>query len=77
MNCPSCRSKNWKLCRVVYDEGLVHVETSTSGGTLGAGIGTGGIGVGYARTSADTIGSHQSEFSKAVAPPEIPPHPGE
>jgi hypothetical protein len=77
MNCPSCGSGNWKMLPLVHSEGLVDVETVTSGGTLGMGASTGGIGGAYTRSRASTEGTHQSELSKAAAPPEVAPHPGE
>ena len=75
MNCPKCHSDDWKLASVIYDQGLTDVNTTTSGGTLGAGIGTGGVNVGYARSSSDTSGEHQTNFSKLAAPPEMPSKP--
>ena len=75
MNCPKCHSEDWKLASVIYNQGLTDVNTSTSGGTLGAGVGTGGINVGYARSSSETTGEHQTTFSKQAAPPDVPPKP--
>lgn len=77
MNCTKCHSDNWKLASVVYSQGLINVETSTSGSTIGVGVGTGGLGVGYAQNSSDTTGSHQTIFSQSAKPPTVPPHPGQ
>ena len=76
MNCPNCQSEDWKLASVIYAEGTTTVEASTSGSTLGVGAGTGGLGVGYAMSSSNTLGSHRTLSSQAAAPPVLPPHPG-
>lgn len=76
LNCQKCNSTRWKLCPVIYAEGLTSVDTHTSGSALGAGVASAGLGMGYARASASTSGSHQTSLSKAAAPPEVPPHPG-
>lgn len=77
VNCPKCNSANWKLCPVIYAEGLTSVDTETVGSALGVGVASGGLGVGYARGTAATSGSHQTSLSKTAAPPEVPPHPGD
>ncbi len=68
MACPKCGYKEWRLAKVVYQEGLSHVNTSTTGIGLSAGGGGLGLGVGGAKTS----GIHQSALSGSASPPEDP-----
>lgn len=75
MNCPNCGQNDWKLAKVVYSQGVTDINTSTSGSALGAGVGTGGFGVGYAGIDSETTGEHRTAFSKLAAPPNVPSKP--
>jgi hypothetical protein len=77
MSCPQCQSEEWKSAQFMYETNQIVVDTSQEGGTLGGGLSTGGVGVGYARTSSDTTGTHAPIFSKKIEPPEVPMEPGE
>lgn len=61
MNCPDCGSDQWKSARLIHKEGI----SSSAFSSLGAGISTNGPVCG----GASTTGVHQSELSKAAAPP--------
>jgi hypothetical protein len=61
-SCPRCGSEDGRKFSIIHAHGLSVVDSIT----LGAGVGTGGdAAVGVAPTS----GTHQTNLSKAVAPP--------
>jgi ribosomal protein S27AE len=66
--CPKCGSNEWRLAKVVYQEGLSHVDTSTAG--VGVGVSGGGLGLGIG--GAKTSGVHQSHLSVSAGPPKDP-----
>lgn len=63
--CPSCKSDNVQRLAVIYEGGLMDVNTKTSG--VGIGFGGGGIGVGVG--GGKTKGTSQTVASKRAAPP--------
>ena len=67
IKCPKCRSSDWRLASVVYEESVSSINTETVGG--GVGIGTGSVGVGVG--GATTNGIQQTELSKRLAPPKV------
>jgi hypothetical protein len=63
--CPNCHSSEWRLAKLIYENGLTSVNTSTS--STGVGVGHNGVGVGIGLS--ETSGSHQTELSRRAAPP--------
>lgn len=65
--CPNCQGTNFQTLEMIHAGGLSHVNTQTKG----RGIVVGTRGVGLSAGKARTAGTHQSELSKKIAPPEI------
>lgn len=65
MSCPDCGSDDWKKASLVYQEGLINIDTATN--SLGFGVGGGHLGVGLGR--GKTKGVHQTELSKRAELP--------
>ena len=63
--CPNCKSTDLKKVSLIYQEGLQRVSTRTR--LRGVVVGSDGPDVVLGR--ATTKGSHQTEISKALAPP--------
>ena len=68
MSCPNCGSDDWKLARLVYEEGIQHIDTKNT--SLGVGVGMGGVGIGIGGGKQNGI--HQTMVSENAAPPSGP-----
>lgn len=66
MSCPSCGFNEWKLVKLVHEQGLHKVDLSSE--SLGGSVGSAGLNVGIG--SSDTTGAVQSELSERAKPPE-------
>jgi hypothetical protein len=64
--CPTCKSDNIQRLSVIYEGGLSHIDTESSGTV--AGVGRGGVGAGA--VALTTTGTSQTAASKRAAPPE-------
>lgn len=66
MSCPSCGFTEWKLVRLIHEQGLNKVDLSTE--SIGGSVGSAGLNVGIG--SSDTTGTVQSALSERAKPPE-------
>jgi hypothetical protein len=66
MNCPNCNSEQIQKLSLVFENGLSHINTRTSGTGIGFGPGGIGVGVGAGRTQ----GVQMTATAAKAAPPQ-------
>jgi len=70
MFCPTCNSNNIQKLSLVFENGLSHIDTRTSGSGVGVGVGGGGVGVGLGFGGGRTRGTQMTATAAKAAPPQ-------